>query len=86
MNYEVKNWRANTGGGQVQGFFTLVYGDLDINDCKLVDGQNGKFIALPQRKYVKDGADKWTAVVFAPNKDRRQALNDWAVCSPQAWG
>lgn len=78
--YEIKNWRAGTGQGQIQGYFTLVYGDLEVNDCRLISGQNGDFIGYPQRKYQdKEGADKYASVVFVPDKDRRQKLNDWAV-------
>lgn len=80
MTYEVKNWKPNTGQGQIKGYFTMVYQDLEINDCRLVSGQNGDFISFPQRKYQdKDGADKYASIVFVPDKERRQKLNDWAV-------
>lgn len=78
MNFAVKNWRA--GKGQIKCYFTLVYGDLEVNDCRLVAGQHGDFVAYPQRKWVdKEGQDKYTSVVFVPDKDRKQKLNDWAV-------
>ena len=78
--YAIKNWRPNTGQGQVKGYFTLVYSDLEINDCRLVGGQNGDFVSYPQRSYTdKEGVTKYSSIVFVPDKDRRQKLNDWAV-------
>lgn len=79
MAYEVKNWRKNTGRGKVKGWFTLVIGDFEINDCSLVEGNKGDFIGLPQRQYEKDGETKYASVVFIPNEKRRWAFSDWAV-------
>ena len=78
MGYEVKNWKP--GSGQTKGYFTLVYNDIEVNDCRLVTGQHGDFVSFPQRKYIdKDENVKYAHIVFMPDKDRRQAFNTWAV-------
>lgn len=79
MKYSVKNFRKNTGGGKVKGWFTLVVGDFEINDCSLVEGTKGDFVGLPQRRYEKDGETKYASVVFIPDEKRRWAFNDWCT-------
>ncbi len=79
MNWGIKNWRENTGEGKRMGWFTLIAGDLEINDCVLVNGPKGKFIGFPQRSYEKDGETKYTSVVWMPDEKRRYAFQDWCV-------
>ena len=77
--YEIKNYRPNTKGGKVKGWFTLMVNDFEINDCTLVEGSKGDFVGLPQRRYEKDGETKYASIVFIPDEKRRWAFSDWAV-------
>jgi len=79
MAWEIKNWRKNTGGGKRKGWFTLIAGDFEINDCALVEGDKGNFISFPQRSYEKDGETKYVSIVWMANDQRRYAFQDWAL-------
>ena len=79
MAWLVKNYRKNTGKGKIKGWFTLVMGDFEVNDCSLVEGGKGDFVSMPQRSYEKDGQTKYASIVFIPDEKRRWAFNDWAL-------
>ena len=79
MNWGVKNYRANTGQGKVKGWFTLIAGDFEINDCTHVEGAKGDFIGFPQRSYEKDGEKKYASIVWMPVDQRRYDFQDWCL-------
>ena len=79
MPWSIKNYRKNTGSGKVKGWFTLVAGDFEINDCTHVEGAKGDFIGFPQRSYEKDGEIKYASIVWMPDEKRRYAFQDWAL-------
>ena len=50
--------------GKVKAYFTLSLGILDIEDMRLVDGQNGLFTSFPSKKISKEGEpDKYVDLV-----------------------
>ena len=48
------NFKPFSGNGSIAGFFDLRYHGLTIKGCKLMNGTNGHWVALPQ----KEGTDK----------------------------
>lgn len=62
-SFEIRNPRVVTYKGKDIVFFTLMLNGIFINNCKVVEGKNGDFIAYPQYK----GSDgNWYNTVFAP--------------------
>lgn len=45
--------------GSIMGFFDLRYHGLTIKGARLMDGQKGMWIGLPQRQGEKDGETKY---------------------------
>lgn len=63
---DVRNVRVlETKNGDVV-FFTLMINGVFINNCKVVSGKNGDFIALPQ---YKGSDDKWYNHVYISLSD-----------------
>jgi DNA-binding cell septation regulator SpoVG len=62
----IKNMRKYSNGGKVVAFFSVEWpGKMTVNDCKLVQGNNGVFAAMPSREYIdKQGEKKWQPVVW----------------------
>ena len=78
--YEIKNWREFTGEGKLKGFFTVVIGDFEINDMKLLTGDYGDFIRFPSKPYEdKDGEKKYSYTVYMPDEERRKSFNSWCL-------
>lgn len=50
-------------------------GDLTIKKLRVVDGQNGAFVCLPQVKYQKDGDDKFFNILWA-SADWKKAIDE----------
>jgi DNA-binding cell septation regulator SpoVG len=57
------NFKA-IGRGSLIGFFDLRYHGLTIKGCRLMDGKNGKWIALPQVKSEENGETKYYDQMF----------------------
>lgn len=79
MAYEIKNWKPLDSNSKVKGFFTLEMGEIEINSMTLVEGPKGNFVSFPQRSYQKDGETKYQNIVWMPDKDRREAFQNWAL-------
>lgn len=45
--------------GSMRGFFDLRYFGLAVKGCRLMDGKNGLWVALPQKEITKDGERAW---------------------------
>ena len=50
--------------GALRGFFDLRYHGLTIKGCRLMDGSNGRWVALPQIKTEVGGETKWFDQMF----------------------
>jgi DNA-binding cell septation regulator SpoVG len=56
---KIKNMRKISGDSKVKAFFSVEWpGKMTINDCKLVEGRNGLFAAMPSREYVDKKTNK----------------------------
>ncbi len=63
----IKNMRPLNGDSKVKAFFSVEWpGKMTINDCKLVEGTNGIFAAMPSREYVdkKTNQKKYQSIVY----------------------
>jgi stage V sporulation protein G len=63
----IKGMRLLNGDSKVKAFFSISWpGKMDVNDCKLVEGRNGLFAAMPSREYLdkKTGQKKYQAIVY----------------------
>jgi DNA-binding cell septation regulator SpoVG len=45
--------------GSMKGFFDLRYHGLTVKGCRLMQGNGGLWIALPQKEVEQDGERKW---------------------------
>ena len=63
MTAAALNFKASDKGS-IRGFFDLRYYGLTIKGCRLMSGQKGPWVALPQQKTEKDGEVKWIEVLF----------------------
>jgi len=63
---EIKGMRKINGESKIKAFFSVEFpGKLTINDCKMVEGKNGIFVAMPSREYTnKQGEKKWQNIVY----------------------
>lgn len=50
--------------GAIRGFFDLRYHGLTIKGCRLMAGNNGLWIAMPQQKGEQDGEVKYYDQMF----------------------
>ena len=63
----IKGMRTLNGDSKIKAFFSVEYpGHMTINDCKLVEGKNGLFAAMPSRQYddKKTGEKKYQSIVY----------------------
>lgn len=65
---EIKNMRKVDGFGTLKAFFEIDYPDegMTIKNCKLIDGKNGMFAAMPShlKKDKKTGQDKYESDIW----------------------
>ena len=71
MNIIIERFKEVDSIPNVIAFFDVSFdGKLIITDCKIMDGANGKWVALPAKK-ANDG--KWYPIVkFATEKDKTE--------------
>ena len=62
--------------GSLRGFFDLRYYGLTIKGCRLMNGNGGLWIALPQKEIDQDGERKWIDQLYltAPEMDHVRKL------------
>ena len=50
--------------GKIKAYFAVSFGDITVNDLRLIEGANGPFVAFPSRGYVdRAGEKKYAEVV-----------------------
>lgn len=55
-------------------------GDLAIHGIKIVEGKNGLFLSMPNRKGKdKDGNDKYFDIVHPTTSEARKQINDMVL-------
>jgi DNA-binding cell septation regulator SpoVG len=80
MDIRCMNWKPWEKGSML-GFFDLGYGGLVVKGCRLLRGNNGMFVGLPQRQDTdKDGNTQYFDIVYfsGPEKEhvRKAAIVD----------
>jgi stage V sporulation protein G len=68
------------GESKLKAFADISIGDFVIKGLRVVEGQKGLFLAMPQEK-AKDG--KWYNVFYALNKEARQNLSEIVLAAYQ---
>jgi stage V sporulation protein G len=61
------------GDSKTKAFADIAIGDFIVKGLRIVKGQKGLFLAMPQEK-AKDG--KWYNSFYAATKEARQSLTD----------
>jgi stage V sporulation protein G len=64
---KIKYMRPLNGDSKTKAFFSVEWeGKMTVNDCKLVEGRNGLFAAMPSRQYddKKSGDKKYQSIVY----------------------
>ncbi|RPI52219.1 MAG: hypothetical protein EHM49_05960 [Deltaproteobacteria bacterium] len=50
-------------GGKIKAVFDIDFGHILVRGCKLIEGSNGLWAAMPSRTYLDKGQKKWESVV-----------------------
>lgn len=70
MNISAQVWLSNKPGSKILADAAVTvrdeaYGDLVIKKIRIMQGQDGEFVSLPQSKYEKEGVQKYAPIVWA---------------------
>jgi len=68
------------GDSKTKAFLDIAIGDFIVKGLKIVQGQKGLFLSMPQDK-AKDG--KWYNSFYPVTKEARQSLNDLVLAAYQ---
>ncbi len=68
------------GDTKLKAFVDIAIGDFIIKGLRIVNGQKGLFLAMPQEK-AKDG--KWYSVFYPATKEARQNLSEVVLTAYQ---
>ena len=75
----ITDMRLATGHGKIKAYFALEFpGNLMINECKLIEGKNGLFAAMPQKEFIQDGVKKYKNLVKL-GKELQDKINAAAI-------
>ena len=86
MQIRVMNFKPYNRGSLL-GFFTLGYGGLSIQNCRLMAGNNGgpAWFAFPQVKGEQDGETKYYEILHLSNPER-EAVRALIIADLQSQG
>lgn len=65
--------------GKIKAYFGISFGDIIINDLRLIDGVNGLFVAFPSRQYTNHAGEKKYADVVSWSRATEGDLTDGAI-------
>ena len=68
------------GSSKTKAFLDIAVGDFIVKGLKVIQGQKGLFLSMPQDK-AKDG--KWYNSFYPVTKEARQVLNDVVLAAYQ---
>jgi len=68
------------GDSKLKAFLDIAIGDFIVKGLKIVEGQKGLFLSMPQDK-AKDG--KWYNAFYPATKEARQSLTDLVLAEYQ---
>lgn len=61
---KITSMRTKGCVGKIKAYFAVSFGDITVNDLRLIEGVNGPFVAFPSRGYVdRAGEKKYAEVV-----------------------
>ena len=61
----IKDMPLATISGKTVAYFRVEWpGYMVISECRLVEGKNGLFAAMPQKEYTAAGVKKYKAIVY----------------------
>lgn len=66
------------GDSKTKAFLDIAIGDFIVKGLKIIQGQKGLFLSMPQDK-AKDG--KWYNAFYPITKEARQTLTDAALAA-----
>lgn len=66
------------GDSKTQAFVDVAVGDFVVRGLRILKGQKGLFLAMPQEK-GKDG--KWYSLFYATTKEARENLDQIVLCA-----
>lgn len=73
----VHNLHKGQENGKVKAYADVTIGNaITLRGIKLISGENGDFVAMPSRKYQKDGEDKYSDIFYPKTEEARAALLD----------
>ncbi len=66
-------WKQENG--KVKAYADVTIGNaVTLRGIKLVEGEKGNFLAMPSRKYEKNGKDKYADIFYPKSEEARAAL------------
>jgi len=68
------------GDSKTKAFLDIAIGDFIVKGLKIIQGQKGLFLSMPQDK-AKDG--KWYNAFYPITKEARQSLTDIVLAAYQ---
>lgn len=71
----VHNLRQVGSSSKVKAFADVTIGNaVTLRNIRLVEGEKGEFVAMPSRKYEKDGEIKYSDIFYPKSEEVRGAL------------
>lgn len=82
MKVEVR--LVKNGESKVKAFVSMTFekgidtecSDITVNGCKVIEGDEGLFVAFPTQSYTKDGETKYSNIVFVDDGDYYDEICD----------
>jgi len=75
LSVEIKGMRMVTGDKPLKAFVdVLLGGEVLVKGLRVVNGQKGLFVSMPQMKSNKDG--KWYSIVQVADNDLFRGIQD----------
>jgi len=82
----IKDMPLATISGKTVAYFRVEWpGYMVISECRLVEGKNGLFAAMPQKEYTAAGVKKYKAIVYL-EKPLQDKVNAAAIEAYQLLG
>lgn len=72
------------GSSKVKAFVSVTFekgidtecSDITVNGCKVIESNDGLFVAFPTQSYEKDGETKYSNIVFVDDGDYYDEICD----------
>lgn len=64
--------------GKIKAYFSVSFGDIIVNDLRLIVGTNGPFVAFPSRQYTTSTGEKKYADIVSWSRTAEGNFTDGA--------